>query len=160
VYSSKTRGFTLVELMVVIVIVGILAALAIPRFMGASNRTKATEFKPFLKQIYTLQVAHKADKGEYSADLSQLGFEVPSPLSARFEYKAIAIPVSSQADAEGPENALGLASPTAPKGVAITFNGTNLNTNDNACVDSKGALFADVPLAGLTVLEAGNCPDF
>ena len=43
IHQSNNKGFTLIELMIVVVIIGILAAMAIPRFMEASTKTKQAE---------------------------------------------------------------------------------------------------------------------
>lgn len=55
------KGFTLIELMIVVVIIGILAALAIPRFMRATTKSKQSEAKQLLKQIYTMQHAYRQE---------------------------------------------------------------------------------------------------
>jgi type IV pilus assembly protein PilE len=55
----QKRGFTLIELMIVVVIIGILAAMAIPRFMKATTKSKQSEAKLILKQIYTMQRAYR-----------------------------------------------------------------------------------------------------
>jgi type IV pilus assembly protein PilE len=55
----------LIELMIVVVIIAILAAMAIPRFMRASVRAKQTEARLILKQIYTMQRAYRQENDTY-----------------------------------------------------------------------------------------------
>jgi prepilin-type N-terminal cleavage/methylation domain-containing protein len=58
-------GFTLIEMMIVVVIIGILAALAIPKFMRAGAKSKQSEAKEVLKQIYTMQRAYFIENDSY-----------------------------------------------------------------------------------------------
>jgi type II secretion system protein G len=77
-HLRNSKGFTLIELMIVVVIIGILAALAIPRFTQASARAKEKEADGILKQIYTLQNAYYANNGTYAsgdADLQTVGWD-------------------------------------------------------------------------------------
>jgi len=60
-----SKGFTLIELMIVVVIIAILASMAIPRFMRASVKSKQTEAKLILKQIYTMQRAYRQENDTY-----------------------------------------------------------------------------------------------
>jgi len=62
----KQNGFTLIELMVVIVIIGVLAAVAIPRFQQASNKAKASELPTAMNSIMTAQSVYKGENSEYA----------------------------------------------------------------------------------------------
>lgn len=58
-------GFTLVELMIVVSIIGILAAIAVPSYKNYVMRAKASEAVGFLADIKARQEAYKADFGQY-----------------------------------------------------------------------------------------------
>jgi prepilin-type N-terminal cleavage/methylation domain-containing protein len=63
----KKQGFTLIELMVVIVIIGVLASLAIPRFSEASDKAKVAEAPRILASFESAYLATKAEVGEASS---------------------------------------------------------------------------------------------
>jgi type IV pilus assembly protein PilE len=67
-------GFSLTELLVVIVIIGILASLAIPKFLSVTTKAKTTEAKLMLKQVHSLQMSYYLENDIYSNNLPAIGF--------------------------------------------------------------------------------------
>jgi prepilin-type N-terminal cleavage/methylation domain-containing protein len=74
----NTKGFTLIELMIVVVIIGILAAIALPKFTGMSKAAKEAEADPILKEVYTLQQAYYTRFNQYAnaTELAKHGFDI------------------------------------------------------------------------------------
>ena len=68
------RGFSLIELLIVVVVIGILAAIAIPKFQKIQTRAKGSEAKGMLKAALVLEKAYRSHYGRFSDSLEQLGF--------------------------------------------------------------------------------------
>jgi len=75
VISARARAFTLSELLVVLVIIGILVLMALPVLMPLISRTRSLEAKQGLKHIYTLEKTYFYEFSKYSEDLLKIGFE-------------------------------------------------------------------------------------
>ncbi|RZG74362.1 type IV pilin protein [Acinetobacter sp. WCHAc060025] len=76
----KTKGFTLIELMIVVVIIGILAAIAFPSYTQYVQRTKRVEAQTIMQEISHKLIAYKVANGTYKdVDISTVyGNKIPN----------------------------------------------------------------------------------
>lgn len=78
-YARSVRGFTLIELMVVIVILGVLAAIIAPRVMGRTDEAKVTQAKVQIGNLETALKLYKLDNGQYPSTEQGLSALVEKP---------------------------------------------------------------------------------
>jgi type IV pilus assembly protein PilA len=90
------HGFTLVELMVVVAIIGLLSAVAIPNFRKYQAKSKMSEAKLQLSSLYTAESAFFSDFNIYSTCLSYMGYN-PTP-EVRQRYYAVGFNVTANTD--------------------------------------------------------------
>jgi len=119
------KGFTLIELMIVVVIIGILAAIAIPNFIAMQNRAKEGSTK---SNMHTLQLAAEdygvQNDGVYSATCD--GTHVANLLPANFKNPF------STASASYEDRAVFVADPTATPGIVSYADSATTNYNIKA----------------------------
>ncbi|MBW1915780.1 MAG: prepilin-type N-terminal cleavage/methylation domain-containing protein [Deltaproteobacteria bacterium] len=71
-FHRKDEGFTLIELMIVIAIIGILAAIAIPQFSAYRTRSYNSAAQSDVRNVATAQEAYYVDNSTYSANYVDL----------------------------------------------------------------------------------------
>ena len=76
-HSYKVHAFSLPELLVVLVIIGILVLIALPNLMPLISKAKSTEAQQQLIFLHTLQKSNFYTYSRYSATLEDIGFEQP-----------------------------------------------------------------------------------
>jgi prepilin-type N-terminal cleavage/methylation domain-containing protein len=73
------HGFSLVELAVVVIIIGVLAAFGVPRFRDSVERAKCSEAVSFLSSIRSAQERYQARKGVYASRLGDMDIAMQPP---------------------------------------------------------------------------------
>ena len=96
---TNQKGFTLIELMIVVAIIGILAAIAIPNFMNYQCKAKQSEAKSALGDIRTMQEAYFAEHDGFGT-LDNVGWSI-NTTEARYSYTMNTTGATFVAEASG-----------------------------------------------------------
>jgi len=80
ILNKKLKAYTLTEVLVVLVIIGILVLLALPNLLPLITRAKSTEAKVQLEHLQLLEKNYFYEHSKYTKDLNELGF-IQEPLS-------------------------------------------------------------------------------
>ncbi len=75
--ASRERGFTLIELVVVLAILGILIALAVPRYLAARKKAYKAEGDNILQEAKTLEWAYYQQYNTFDSTGAQIGLAMP-----------------------------------------------------------------------------------
>ena len=82
----NNKGLTLIELLAVVVIVAVLAAISIPIYTGQMVRARRADAKTSLEQVRAAQEMRRAEYGSYSTDLAALGTSWGAPAARVGDY--------------------------------------------------------------------------
>src|SRR6478672_8974722 len=83
--SNKNQGFTILELLVIIVIIGVLAAIALPSFLSCANKGKQSEAKSYVGSMNKGQQAYFMEKDTFANSIEKLGIGIKNQ-TANYQY--------------------------------------------------------------------------
>lgn len=84
--QSSTTAFTLIELLIVVAIIGILAAIAVPNFLNAQIRAKIARCEADLNAVRTAIYQYQLDHNDYPPITQMPGYAIPKHLTTPIAY--------------------------------------------------------------------------
>ena len=125
----KMRGITLIELMIVIVVIGIMAAIAYPNYREFVARANRNEAKAALLRIATNQERFYLQNNSYTCDMTRLGFPVANTFVTDSQTYTVDVTAcdSNNFTAQAVYNIPG--DPEAGKCGTFLINGRNVKTS-------------------------------
>ena len=91
-FKKSQRGFTLIELMIAIVVLGILVGVALPSYQDSVRKARRASAQGELMTVANLQEQHLLTNRQYSASASAIGFSLDSDVA---EYYSLTIDTSA-----------------------------------------------------------------
>ncbi len=83
---GASRGFTLIELMIALVIVAVLAAIALPAYQAQLRKSARAEAQSFLTDMASRQQQYLTDKRAYAGSVAALNMAAPGSLDGKFTF--------------------------------------------------------------------------
>ncbi len=149
---KRQEGFTLVELMVVVAIIGLLSAVAIPNFKKYQAKSKSSEAKLHLSAMYTAEQSFFSDYNIYSNCLRYMGYDPSGEAGSRYYvtgFPQVTAAINATAFASAVNS--GLNSGAFIAGTTATINGLSIIQNATGGCPIGGA-----PVDGQTLFLAAK----
>ena len=78
------RGFTLLELLIVVVIIGVLAAIAVPKFQNTKGKANAASLRADIRNLITAEEAYFYDNSAYTNNITSLNLRMTTGVTVSF----------------------------------------------------------------------------
>ncbi len=138
--DRNQKGFTLIELMIVVAIIGILAAIAIPNFLKYQAKARQSEARVNLGGVFVAETSYYGEQARYN-DFDAIGFALAGS-SHRYTYRSRATTVSGTTVSQGGLQTInaGVGAPAAEGSPAAQSLSTGFTATAAADLDTDTVL--------------------